>query len=119
MQTRSASSASSSWWRVRHQPPDDLELALHASGQAFYGFEHVGAQGDHLGQLPDLLAIGGRHQSIERAIWVEAVEDRVEANVFLASQVHVQRGVLEDDAHMAAHGARLSNDVVACDAHAP
>src|SRR5713226_1669855 len=43
----------------------------------------------------------------------------MEADVFLAGQVHVQRGVLEDDADVAAHGARLTDDVVAGDAHTP
>src|SRR6266849_3548395 len=102
-----------------HKPADDLQLSLHTARQAAHGLEDVGSKPDHLGQVANLAAVRGRHQAVESAVRIEAVEDGVEANVLLAGEVHVQRRVLEDDADLMPDRARLANDVKAGDSHGP
>src|SRR6266581_6792201 len=101
--------------RVMHEPTDDLELPTHAARQSPDRLENLGAETDYIGELSDLAPIGGWHQAVHRAVWVQQVKDGVESDVLLAVEVHIQGRVLKDDSDLAPHLARLTNDVVSRD----
>ena len=63
-------------------------------------------------------AVARRHQPERRRVRVEAVQDRVEADVLLGGQVQVEAGPLEDDPDPPAHRAGFGHDVVAVDRRA-
>src|SRR5690348_10354302 len=104
--------------RMVHETADDLELSAHAAGHPADRLEDLGAQPDDVGEITDLPPVGPRHQAVHRAVRVQAVQHRVEPDVFLSSEVHVQRWVLKDNPDLATHLARLADHIVPGDLHA-
>ncbi len=54
--------------RLANQTADDLEFALHAAGVGLHRIEKFVADAKQVGQLPQLLFLCTRHQSISRPI---------------------------------------------------
>ena len=64
-------------------------------------------------KLNDLLSIGTRHCSVCWAKWIETVERRMEANIFLGSQIQIQTWFLKDDANRLTYRFALFRDIIA------
>ena len=102
-----------------HEAADDLELPLHPAGKRLEGLEEVVVEPNDVGQQLDPLAVLRRHQAIERAVAVKAVDRDVETDVLLAREVLVDARVLEDDPDVATDGRRVPVEVVAGDRDRP
>src|ERR1700686_4154524 len=103
--------------RAVHQASNNLELSAHSSRQTLDRFEDIRAKAHYVGQVAKLLPVSARHHPVERTVWIEVVEDRVNAYVLLAGQIHVERRVLEDDPGLAADRARVTHHIVTTNPH--
>ena len=102
-----------------HQAAHDLELAAHAAGERPHRLLDLVRDPEQLREALHLLAVRGGHEAVARRVRVEPVQDRVEPDVLLRGEVHVEAGALEDDPDDPPYGARLAHDVVPVDRRGP
>src|SRR5574341_2580941 len=101
-----------------HQTADDLELALHATGESPQRFEQVAVlDAQQTGELVDLLLVSARHGRKAWPEWIQTVQDRMEADVFLRREVKIQAGLLEDNPDLVPDRARFPAYIMICDAY--
>src|SRR3989441_1765975 len=93
----------------------DLELAPHPAREGAHRLVDVARDAKELRELFDLGSVDAMHEPVARRVRVEAVEDRMEADVLLGREVLVEARPLEDDPHLPSHRACLADDVAAVD----
>ena len=98
-----------------HQRPDDLQPPPLAAGQGARAPAQTAGNIQNARHVLHLAAIASRHQAVARPPRVQPVEHRMQPDVLLGGQVEVERGLLEDDADLAADLGLLAFQVPAGD----
>ena len=98
------------------QAADDLKLAPHASRQFFDLLEHFDFQVQQGCQFMHPFTISPRHGQKGGIEGEQAVQNGMEADVFLGREIKIQAGLLKNDANVLAHFACRTGHIVTCDA---
>src|SRR3989442_4234204 len=93
-------------------------VSAHAAREGAHRLVYVASDSKQLREVLDLPAVVGVPQGIRRPVAVEAVEERMEADVLFSGEVLVEARPLEDDPNFPSHRARLANDVTPVDRRA-
>src|SRR6478672_13301591 len=99
------------------QAPDDFQFAFHPTRKGLDGLEHFAFDAQYRSQLLYLLFVFAGHEREGRPERVKTIHNGVKAHVLFGCEVHVEAGVLEYDAQVAAYHAWLAHNIMPGDKH--
>src|SRR3989454_6962457 len=96
---------------VVQEAAHDLELSAHTARERKHRLVYVASDAQQLREVLDLPAVVDVHERVCRRVAVEAVEERMEADVLFGGEGLVEGRPLGDEPHLSSHPCPLPDDV--------